>query len=659
MPWVDAIFDNGNGPREVLAQVGEDGQLVVENGRVPHRYPGNPRIYQGARRNITLVNDGAGGNGQPPTEDEPQADPHTPATQTTTVDFSTRTIDWAIPSGFQQERRIFLQSSGRLDPVVSEHLPRWTHACVCYGQDIVSEVRLTPEQRTALYIAERILGRGYAPPVDPVCREEILASVGEPGGPRSTEVSWESPDGSEEEELFLQLMMDDQLCPPEWLPHLHLQVPFHHLVAGAGEFRRVDFALYPPSGRGQAIVIEIDGGQHQTPAQQEVDQERDNRLHTAGHRVLRFTTEQVREQAPNIGEEIRSHLSEFNLGSTTEDGAVAAGQVARAAVELVRLGVLPADQDVWRVRTKGSHGVAIAAGLRMVQRMLDALGPLYRAAVGPKKLDIGPSVAEPDIILSWSADEPWFGAVQTVEDGVPLVSIRPTYLPGWSRLNLPTQEWVGPDPLVDVSHLTTLLRCVFPKNLEFWQGQEAAIRRILGGEDTLVLLPTGGGKSLVYQLSGLLVQGLCLVVSPLVALMEDQLDNLFRAGFERCAVISSNTTDAGQTKNIQKQLASGAYVLCYVSPERLQIQDFRDALSAVSLQMPVPAIIVDEAHCVSEWGHTFRTSYLTLGRTGRRIGRRSHGVQPAVVGLTGTASRNVLRDVQRELDIRGIDAVMQ
>ena len=656
MRWVEALFKG----KAVWAKVDDGGQLVLDEGKASIRYQNDQgaKVYNPWPNNITLAGD-AGAGGPPPEAAEPPLEQTEEPAQSPSTDFSRQTIDWAVPAGFQDAQRVFLQSSGRLEPDLSDHTPRWTHACISYNPTLVSDVVLTQEQKTVLYVAERILGRGYAPPVDPACRTEI-AKVRDPeavDSPSNTpDLSWESPDGSEEEVLFLELMMDTDFLPREWLPHLHLQVPFFSLLAQDSGQGRVDFAFYPPRDQGRAIVIEIDGHQHENPEQAQIDRERDQNLNLHGHRVLRFTAQQVRHREPAIGEEIRALLSERELPDRTDDAAVAAAQAARVAVDLVRLGMLPVDGGYWRVRTAGPQDEAVAAGLRMIQRLLRALGALYRTQIGPDSLELGSQVKDPHLILDWSSDPPWFGAVKTSEDGVPVVAVRPTYLPGWSRL--PTQEWVPPDPTVETAHLTTLLRSVFPKNSEFWEGQEEGIRRILSGEDTLVLLPTGGGKSLVYQFSGLLMPGLTLVVSPLLALMNDQIDNLQRAGFERCAEISSRTTEAGQTHEIQRQLETGTYVLCYVSPERLQMEDFRDALRQVAGLMPVPSIIVDEAHCVSEWGHNFRTAYLNLGRIGRVIGRRGPGSTPAIIGLTGTASRAVLRDVQRDLGIQGIDAVI-
>jgi ATP-dependent DNA helicase RecQ len=175
--------------------------------------------------------------------------------------------------------------------------------------------------------------------------------------------------------------------------------------------------------------------------------------------------------------------------------------------------------------------------------------------------------------------------------------------------------------------------------------------------DSLVLLPTGGGKSLIYQLAALLHPGLTLVVAPLVALMEDQVDNLARAGIDRAAAINA-TTSLEDRDGIEERLRAGNLMLCYIAPERLQIERFRRVLVSLKPSLPIPLIVVDEAHCVSEWGHDFRPAYLNLARIGRMFGRRAPGEPPILIGLTGTASRSVLRDVQVALGIDDIEAVI-
>jgi len=192
---------------------------------------------------------------------------------------------------------------------------------------------------------------------------------------------------------------------------------------------------------------------------------------------------------------------------------------------------------------------------------------------------------------------------------------------------------------------------------DFREGQLEALSRLLCGKDTIVLLPTGSGKSLIFQLAGLLLPGISVVVAPLIALIDDQIDNLSRQGIDRAVGITSQIKNQAAMSAIMAQFAAGQYLFTYVSPERFQTPGFRDALRQVTASTAFNLVAVDEAHCVSEWGHDFRTAYLNLARTARTY-CRSSGVTPAIAALTGTASRSVLKDVQRSLEIPEIDAII-
>lgn len=185
---------------------------------------------------------------------------------------------------------------------------------------------------------------------------------------------------------------------------------------------------------------------------------------------------------------------------------------------------------------------------------------------------------------------------------------------------------------------------------EFREGQLEAILRTLRGEDAIVLLPTGSGKSMIYQFLALVMPGVAVVVEPLRALMEDQVANLGERGIE-VAVNLSEEINPRQKKRLYKLVEEGAFTMIYMTPERMQIEDIR----ALFLKMKrwgvaVSFLAIDEAHCVSEWGHDFRVPYLSLAETGRRI-LEWKGRRPRVLALTGTASRKVLDDMVIDIGI--------
>src|SRR5947207_5172124 len=175
---------------------------------------------------------------------------------------------------------------------------------------------------------------------------------------------------------------------------------------------------------------------------------------------------------------------------------------------------------------------------------------------------------------------------------------------------------------------------------DFQLGQWEPIRAALDGEDALVVMPTGSGKSIVYQLPALLLPGLTVVVSPLIALMKDQQDKLSACGVDALAMHSHlNTSEARETA---RQVEDGEGEILYLTPERFKDRDFFERL----LSRRVSLFVVDEAHCVSQWGHDFRPDYLTLGSVVARLGR------PPILALTATATHEVRQDIVRQLGMR-------
>lgn len=173
--------------------------------------------------------------------------------------------------------------------------------------------------------------------------------------------------------------------------------------------------------------------------------------------------------------------------------------------------------------------------------------------------------------------------------------------------------------------------------------QVKLIQRALRQQSGLGLLPTGFGKSLVFQLFAMLVPRTSLVISPLKALMRDQIHSLHRQGIAAVEAISSNDNSAQKNKKLEG-FRTHAYRLLYISPERLQIKGFAEELKASIDRTPVGALIIDEAHCVSEWGHDFRPAYLQIRRL-REMLQSGAGRTIPIIGLTATASQPVRKDV--------------
>jgi ATP-dependent DNA helicase RecQ len=174
---------------------------------------------------------------------------------------------------------------------------------------------------------------------------------------------------------------------------------------------------------------------------------------------------------------------------------------------------------------------------------------------------------------------------------------------------------------------------------EFLEGQEPIVRAILDGDDALVVMPTGGGKSLCYQFPAMMLEGIAVVVSPLIALMKDQVDGLVEKKIPATFINSSLTED--EMRQRLAGLVQGEYRLVYIAPERFKSPRFIQLLAPLSIAL----FAVDEAHCISQWGHDFRPDYLRLKHVLKELGR------PQVVALTATATPEVRDDIQEQLGL--------
>ncbi len=197
--------------------------------------------------------------------------------------------------------------------------------------------------------------------------------------------------------------------------------------------------------------------------------------------------------------------------------------------------------------------------------------------------------------------------------------------------------------------------------------QEEIVQSVLDGRDTLALMPTGGGKSLCFQVPTMVMNGLCLVITPLIALMKDQVENLRRRDIHAAAIYTGMSYE--QQKTALDNCMWGPYRFLYVSPERLESEEFRERLA----RLPICLIAVDEAHCISQWGYDFRPSYLKIAEirdiianseasnspqgvhyplAQRPLAQRASNNHIPILALTATATPDVVDDIQERLAFR-------
>ena len=176
---------------------------------------------------------------------------------------------------------------------------------------------------------------------------------------------------------------------------------------------------------------------------------------------------------------------------------------------------------------------------------------------------------------------------------------------------------------------------------EFRNGQDKLIESIIEGRDALGIMPTGGGKSICYQLPAIALDGITIVISPLISLMKDQVDSLNELGIN--AAFINSTLDNGEFLQILEGIRGNSYKIVYVAPERLNTDSFINLVKDIRISL----VAVDEAHCISQWGHDFRPSYLEIPRFINSLKQR-----PAVAAFTATATKEIIKEIKRLIGLR-------
>jgi len=438
--------------------------------------------------------------------------------------------------------------------------------------------------------------------------------------------------------------------------------------ASGQTFGRVDFLVNHPKMQ-SPLVVEIDGADHRQHTDR--DDARDTLLREDGLHVLRIPSAEVdRGEGDQLSvfEDMARPIKQQDeeVGSSP---ATAPLKLLRALkyvhqfqlvlLQSIRSGFLPlTTPGRWNISsdihkngllTEKEAFRTLDVALRDLVELLRNLGRLYDVEIQEGVPQFSPhpkSTGAAAVHVSFSS---------TCDASVPCFSVRPVFVPfHLASSAAPAEPMAVKPPAQEV--LLYFLKYLFRKP-GFWEGQVDAIARVLQGKDTIVLLPTGAGKSLAFQLASLLLPGTAVVIDPIISLMEDQIDNLRTIGIDRCVAITSAMEDPEDRAKALDLFSQSQYLFTYVAPERFQTVEFRESIKALTVHTPVSLIVVDEAHCISEWGHDFRTSYLNIGRTSRAYCGSSGRVSP-LIALTGTASRAVLKDVQRELQIQDFEAII-
>lgn len=460
---------------------------------------------------------------------------------------------------------------------------------------------------------------------------------------------------------------------------VRLTRPTEESQAMAGD-RRVDFAVELPDLsdlRGKEwlrLVVEIDDASHEDPGQRAFDDQRDEMLKANGWEVKRL---RVNERT-SWNEEARGLAA--HLGRAVTDEVLDAARTIRqlpnelrqALTGLVLLPIAEAQLTIATARWLYAHGTAalrianpqglnLEPVLNSIGECLEHLEMLF-GLPDLGKPTVANSEAEADVIyFALPSAQAWerLPSPKVLAPTVVFSEYEDALLTDTLPRPIPTELAENAEKLERV--LTYFLQNLFRK-VEFRQGQVAIIRRSLLLKPVVGLLPTAAGKSLCYQMASLLQPGFTLVVQPLRSLMWDQQDNLDAMGIHRSiAIMSHGEVTPDEEIRLKEEgyraIAQGFCFFIFVSPERFQIEEFREQVRSFALNQPIPYCVVDEAHCVSEWGHDFRPAYLNLGWRVPTLCQH-RGCRPVIIALTGTASQNVLTDILRELGITDPDALV-
>jgi len=486
--------------------------------------------------------------------------------------------------------------------------------------------------------------------------------------------------------IFFEKLITEYLTEFEFIKQLiRPETPINEITQKNDDnFRHQQVDFYLPQA---FLVIEIDGQQHKrNDAIRLADNIRDNHLAQHNIKTIRIETKDLQNKTPIFIEkinEIKERLKEpkilkvleFYKTTYNKDFAKIEKNISNTKLlptaiirfqililELLEKGKLKLDEKVWDIQLK-QNDISNFADLAINDLFVwfDHLLKLQKIDFTKPKFEITAFGKNNGLKIDFSLLKRWTDEHELNEN---IIFVRTDYYDIYydritqqneriSNFNLSTTkpykyQLIRDGEDNDLQHLEFFLENIFDYT-SFNPGQYPIIENVLALRDTIGLLPTGGGKSLTYQLACLLQPSISFVVCPIKSLMFDQKKDLEDAYFQNVETITSEVTGKVR-EQILDNFGNGKYFFVFISPERFQTQDFRNRLSAINANYSFAYAVIDEVHCLSEWGHDFRTSYLNLSKTIHK-----HCGNFNFLGLTATASVNVLRDIQIEFNIKQED----
>lgn len=471
----------------------------------------------------------------------------------------------------------------------------------------------------------------------------------------------------------------------EYLPdHLYLQqlffpgAPISEICQSSNDmFQGCNIDFYLPQAR---LAIQIDQLQDRNNGLNRDDSDQDNYLRSQGIETIRINAKDIIDKSYILGEkviEIKERLKLYSHNLKDYEGAyerinnskgtyiydcLRATAVARFQIlilSLLEVGKLDLSRKEWKLGIGSWESLDNFAELALEDLFLwmENICKLLKLEFNKPELIIKKYHPEEGnafvqlgrggyINIDFSILKRWTDENQLKPN---TIYLRTDYFDQYNYFKISTSQPInyslnigGHDS--DLSALEFLLKNIFGHD-GFNPGQLSSIINSLEGHDTIAILPTGGGKSLIYQFTGFLQPTVNFIVSPIISLMKDQRDNLDNLYISNTQYISSSQSPK-EKANVQIEYGQGKYQFVWITPERFQTSGFRRELEIIDERFIIGMAVIDEVHCLSEWGHDFRTSYLNLAKT---IDKYCHYTR--ILGLTATASVNVLKDILVEFDI--------
>lgn len=516
--------------------------------------------------------------------------------------------------------------------------------------------------------------------------KSLIEGLSFSNGPTSYTRKHQKTSADSQFEASLVSLIEDEFG--EWISNiLCQQVPFSEIDPNALDLKeqRVDYLLPFPVKIFdlQGFVIEMDGPQHQTYGETDLDTRRENLALKNGYGTIRIRSSESDAVKRNKIRQLKKYLNSeiFHFYKEKENSPykyevenLLLNPLASARIQLVVVKAVLHNQK-W---LKDSV-IRIAIIERDVSNLALAVEDLnhwfshFSIVTGANNLPIFECecFSKPQEIEDFDqfhtivdiSLKSRFSDIERIEypNGI-IIRNSPLFINSVRKIVTgphveyhqfgvyENSKWELKKP-DNVQSLTYFLRSLFRKK-DFKVGQLPILNRSLDSQSVIGLLPTGGGKSLTYQLSALLQPGVCMVIDPIISLMRDQVTGLRNHWIDACDFLNSSIKTREERERVQKRISEGASIFFFVSPERLLIKGFREKLQDMSLNHPAiyfSYCVIDEAHCVSEWGHDFRTSYLSVAENAMRFCIAKNGDTIPLFALTATASYDVLTDIQREL----------